>query len=369
MNNLIHIVGNELQEWSDDSASDRSSMLTQHLMLAEMISKHEHLNIRLPSLNDDNTSYHSADSQLDKDSAKPVVYQGCAGTQQPPKQEKPKRHRSPRPKFEQGRSSPSSDWSWRPAIPHRTSSMSTRRRKGNSRCRPDLATFHRRSCQLFSSLDSTLSSATSSASEQSRSSTSTSPSLTSSVTTQDTLVLDNNECSFDSPRFPSFQLELDDTYPFRSKRTSRLGSRRSSSQLNPAITSTEQLFWTSDSSREEEYAKIDAAHTGLKGLVKRVLPKTWKAVHGKRRNFHQKSIAEADQASSTSDGASVRRYRIESVTTLARPQPDDRSVTPMPRLDLETGHVATRHARSGAMRRFAGKFGLSRSSSSVLAEC
>lgn len=324
-------------------------MLTQHMILADMISKHEHLNIKPTPANDDSTSYHTADSKVDEEQSKVITNTSTISTELPKDQISYQTHSQRRAARGDRPSSPS-DWSWRPSIPHRTSSMSTRRKKDNCRQpgRPDLATFHRRSCQLFSSLDSTLSKATSTTSDQSRSSTSTSPSLTSSVITQATSILDDSDRSFDCPRFPSFHLELNDTSPLYSGHTSRMTSRRSSSQLNPAIVSTEQVFWTSDSSREKEYAKIDAAHTGLRGLVKRALPQAWKGSYEKRRNFHQRHTASTSTGRdrADSDGESVRRYRIESTVASTPTSPvDAQPPATVPRLDLETGHVGKSHSK------------------------
>lgn len=250
----------------------------------------------------------------------------------------------------------SGNWTWRPSIPHRTSSMSTRRRTGNGTRQPDLATFHRRSCQLFTSLDSTLSHAASTASSASRTSTNTPPSLTTSVTTHATSIYDDKE--FNNLAFPSLHLELQDPRvvapcrQYSSIGTLRLGPRRSSSQLSPQITSTEQMFWTSEASRRAEYAKIDAAHSGIKGFVKKFLPRRWGWAHGKRRNFHLQGASAAKGTTKPDvDADSVVRYRV-SIASAAReavrsvekhglsrantPAPIGSEVAFGPRIDLET---------------------------------
>ncbi|KAK5087511.1 hypothetical protein LTR70_007054 [Exophiala xenobiotica] len=323
MESLIHVVGEELNEWEEQTSDpERYSIITQHLMLAEKISRHQHLSPRSSTLEDrDKVSFHSAKASLPSSieasdmtvSIEEIPSEQCFPLETAstkigrPLTTRLKPRKSSRP------SSP--DWRWRPSIPHRTSSINTRRRSGNSARRPDSATFHRRSCQLFTSLDSTLSNATSTATDSGRTSTSTSPSLTYSVTTQATSILDSNE--YESLAFTSLHLELQDPrapapcMQGPSIDSVRLGPRRSSSRLSPDITSTEQIYWTSETSRRAEYAKIDAAYSGLKGFIKKCLPRGWAWAHGKRRNFHQQVASAAEEINIPAvDDNSVRRFRI-----------------------------------------------------------
>ncbi|RMD41580.1 hypothetical protein DV735_g3518, partial [Chaetothyriales sp. CBS 134920] len=58
------------------------------------------------------------------------------------------------------------------------------------------------------------------------------------------------------------------------------------------------LHWTSAESRLVEYAAIDRAHSGFRGLVKQLLPRSWV------RHSHRKFFDGSD------DSDSVRRHRI-----------------------------------------------------------
>ncbi|KAJ9658253.1 hypothetical protein H2198_003826 [Neophaeococcomyces mojaviensis] len=344
MDNLITIVRDGMLDWEQEAPhTNRYSVFTEHLILAEKISKHQHLTPRASKLaDDDEKSFHSATSKLPENNkgnnctAPPADLPSTSTPVSSPNTSRPSSNQANvgRPRTNSQRTSktakaPSGEWTWRPYVPQRTSSMSTRRRKGKSPKRPDLATFHRRSCQLFSSLDSTLSSAISTATSTSTSrtndsDTSTSPSLASSISTQATSILDDSW--YNTPTTPTLDLELQDPRLSTQSRPRpgpdfgnfldtvnerpRLTSRKSSSQLSPRITSTEQVFWTSDETRQTEYAKIDAAHSGFKGFMKRIIPRSWDWAHGKRRNFHRSSSPAVADDSSQTDCNSVRRYRL-----------------------------------------------------------
>lgn len=288
------------------------------MILAQKVSTHQHLTPRSSNLaEEDRVSFRTANSRMPsatREAPTPPPKELPTPPALRTKKSKPKLHTVP------------GEWTWRPTVPRRTSSMSTRRRDGGDR-RPDLVTFHRRSCQLFSSLDSTLSNATTTST---RTSTSTSPSLTSSVTTQATSILDD---TFTTHSFSSFHIDIHDPSVLRSRVPDpipRLHARRSSSQLHPKITSTEQLFWTADDRRRAEYVKIDAAHTGLKGLMKKILPKSWSWAHGKRRRLYEQDFE--------SDNDSVHRFRISTEHPHIIAGDDDR-------LNLETGHVGKRQPK------------------------
>lgn len=345
MNGLITIVGDGLNSWEEEPHdSNRYSIFTQNLMLAEKVSKCQHLAPRASRFReDDERSFHSAESRartivradsptIPEEDVPPTT--PIEVTAQPPLpksgsiQANIGRPRTSGRRTQQTSQSSSGDWTWRPSIPQRVSSMETRRKKGVVPARPDLATFHRRSCQLFTSLDTTLSNATNrdarGTGSPNGSLASTSPSLASSISTQATSVLDDNWHT--TPAFPSFHLDLQD--PTRASQykwsispdfgdflsevnhTPHLAVRRSSSQLSPHITSTEPIFWTSETTRQAEYAKIDAAHTGFKGFVKRLFPRRWAWVHGKRRNFHPSPSMPIEVESPKADDDSVRRFRV-----------------------------------------------------------
>lgn len=321
----IHIVEDGLQDWEEDS-ENRYSIFTQNLMLAQKVAKHEHLTSKVSLVRDDSTSFHSAKSKLTTTTNTIVTVVEVPTSSRPSIENVPEPQTCQR-RTEHGASTPTGDWSWRPVIPRRISSMSTRRTKRISPGRPGLTTFHRRSCQLFSSLDSTLSGATSAGSENSRASTNTPPSLIFSTMTRTSSIRDDHV--FPKPRFPSFHIELDprlsrhyETSPEDScqyvTHSPRITPRRSSSQLAPEVVSTEQVFWTSEETRQAEYAKIDAAHTGVRGFIKRVFPRSWKVVQGARRNFYIKSPLMTDGTQSDTDSDSVRRFRISVAPEIAR---------------------------------------------------
>lgn len=62
------------------------------------------------------------------------------------------------------------------------------------------------------------------------------------------------------------------------------------------------VYWTSEETRRLEYAAIDAASKGVKGLVARLIPACFVSEQRRRTKF-----SEEDQGS---DCGSVRRYRL-----------------------------------------------------------
>ena len=58
------------------------------------------------------------------------------------------------------------------------------------------------------------------------------------------------------------------------------------------------ISWTSEETRAKEYSKIDKAHTGCRGLIRALLPRTWC-----RRGWR-------DFFDGYCDGDSVRRFRV-----------------------------------------------------------
>lgn len=61
------------------------------------------------------------------------------------------------------------------------------------------------------------------------------------------------------------------------------------------------MHWTSPCSRKREYERIDRANSGLRGLFRRVVPRS---ISGPQEKFYEKD---------ESDASSVRRYRVASI--------------------------------------------------------
>lgn len=350
MQNLFTTIRKEVLDWEQESSDpNRYSVFTQHLMLAEMIRNHQHLtSATSKTTSPDDTSFCTLDTDLsdvNRDDSPtipaldtflrtPSVTPLPTSLPSPIHTPIPSRSSSIRANMGKVRTSGprisnpaiflADDWTYGPLIPKRTSSMNTGRRLGKTPSRLDLSSLHHRSRQIFSSLDSTLSNAIpSTGSTTPPSSSSTSPSLVSNVTTQATSILDD-EWHIGASYAPLY-LELRDPRvviqddaqqspdfgDFLGTEASpkRLSVQRSASKLSPRITSTVQKFWTSEESRNAEYAKIDAAHRGVRGFLKRILPK-WIRIRGKRRNFYSSPSPIEPERSSRVDDDSVRRYRI-----------------------------------------------------------
>ncbi|PQE12595.1 hypothetical protein CJF30_00002467 [Rutstroemia sp. NJR-2017a BBW] len=63
-------------------------------------------------------------------------------------------------------------------------------------------------------------------------------------------------------------------------------------------------YWTSDQTRRLEYAAIDAASKGIRGLVTRCIPDCFLPVESRRRRFCKGEDKDDE------DAGSVRRYRL-----------------------------------------------------------
>ena len=144
-----------------------------------------------------------------------------------------------------------------PLIPRRRSSQFST----SPRHRTDLRSFHRESCQLFSSMDATLTDSGYSSVHRAGSSTFAS-----------------------TASFP--QLMAEEETP------------RCSLSLERPLPVT-VVSWKSEETRRMEYEKIDGAHSGLRGLCKKILPKCCQSRRTWRRFFEGKC-----------DGDSVRRMRM-----------------------------------------------------------
>ena len=176
------------------------------------------------------------------------------------------------------------------AIPRRRSSTNFRKRRQGQ----DLIAFHRDSCRLFQSLGGTLA----------------------ADHNAENPVLSRPK-SLPASRAMSFS--DDDELPLNQESTtlaSRPGHRHIISTMSlPTTIECEEstshtrairpstatvLSWTSAETRQREYEKIDSAHSGLRGLWKKLTPK-WCHGRNTRRNFFEGKC----------DGDSVRRYRVE----------------------------------------------------------
>jgi hypothetical protein len=145
----------------------------------------------------------------------------------------------------------------RPSIPKRRSSHFTI----TSQKRPDLLAFHRESCQLFSSMDATI-----------------------------------TDSGYSSVHRPSTSRFSSTTSVPELSTLSNIPSRRSREIIRPHLSTV--ISWKSEETRRIEYDKIDRAHSGLRGLTKKLLPK-----------FCQ-SKSWRDFFGGKCDGDSVRRYRM-----------------------------------------------------------
>ena len=144
-----------------------------------------------------------------------------------------------------------------PSIPRRRSShiSSTLQR------RPDLLAFHRESCQLFSSMDATI-----------------------------------TDSGYSSVHRPSSSRLPSTTSVPELSTLSNIPPRCSTEITRPGLSTV--MSWKSEETRRIEYDKIDRAHSGLRGLTKKLLPKfcqnkSWRDFFGGK-----------------CDGDSVRRYRM-----------------------------------------------------------
>lgn len=186
--------------------------------------------------------------------------------------------------------------SWRRSrisIPDRTSSLSHRRQKTRQRSRsrrPDPISIHNQSCKLFSSID-----------EMILLSRETPPPRYSEVTSRQTPCQHSALHRYEAPeKVPMRMPNVSGTSPLlhyplpASRRDSGYGEGQAN-QSRPAYNTV--MSWTSDETRRREYEKIDRAHTGWRGFINKVVPRSWK--HG-RRNFF----------SGTDEDDSIRRFRI-----------------------------------------------------------
>jgi hypothetical protein len=187
----------------------------------------------------------------------------------------------------------------RSSIPRRTSSKVHRRqRKGQ-----DLISFHRDSCRLFQSLEGTLSANC----EDSRPvlsrhysmpgsrSTSFHQHMLAAVIQQPTQCAEaqlKDEASADDGKEIPERLASTVSLPVS------VEIEETACPMSP--TAATMMSWTTAATRKREYEKIDQAHSGFRGLWKKLTPK-WCHGRNSRRKFFEGKC----------DGDSVRRYRVE----------------------------------------------------------
>jgi len=201
-------------------------------------------------------------------------------------EKRPRRSSTPKKNTRSRQSSVTSDAVARTPATRRRSTVSYKK----ARTGEDLIAFHRESCKLMQTLDATLSrnSKTSSPTER-RGSTASRPA------SQRTRSLSEHRRHYPASEHSTL-VEI---------RASPASSILLSStlveagELEKALTTT-PICWNSAETRRSEYAKIDSAHTGIRGLWKKVTPK-W--CHGKnsRKNFFDGKC----------DGDSIRRFRVD----------------------------------------------------------
>lgn len=88
-------------------------------------------------------------------------------------------------------------------------------------------------------------------------------------------------------------------------REGRLSSSEAVVVPHPSLPPQQQLYWTSHETRLQEYAAIDAASKGLRGLVVRMLPDCILPKETRRTRFCRRGEVDEDD-----DRCSVRRYRL-----------------------------------------------------------
>ena len=219
------------------------------------------------------------------------------------------------------------------AIPRRQSSSNLDRKKRRKSVRKDPATLHRESCQLFSSLDGMLA--------LSREFTPLpSVSTTRTGTRHGSLIVEETEtihrlCRKVDERLNSVEHEpfyscrrrsasslpisqpnySASTLQYHSRVTPRISISTSDMRSHGPRDSTSVgtgerpdrpplntvISWTSDASRRQEYERIDRAHSGVRGMFSKMLPKCMHSKN-KRRAFFT--------GDSDCDGDSVRRFRM-----------------------------------------------------------
>jgi hypothetical protein len=242
-------------------------------------------------------------------SSSPIPYQASIPAAGPPKalpqQSRPRSRRgTTHRELGRRRTSTVSEPLPRLAIPRRTSSAAHRRqRKGQ-----DLISFHRDSCRLFQSLEGTLSANQ----EESRPicgrhhsmpgipSTSFSDSLETPPGQHRNKLLEGH--SEEDQASANAVTEIPSYVASTTSLPVHVEVEDTPSPIGP--TATTVMSWTTAETRKREYHKIDQAHSGFRGLWKKLTPKWCHGRNARRKFFEGKC-----------DGDSVRRYRLEMPVT------------------------------------------------------
>ena len=203
---------------------------------------------------------------------------------------------------ETGDKPPSSRRPWRRSrisIPDRTSSLCHRPTKTQPKPRhkskrPDSISLHNRSCKLFSSIDEILALTRE-----------TPPPTYSESNSRPRSRQSSNVVGYTTPeQAPVTIVDVFSTSWLlpASAPASRRDSGFAEGQTNtPRPSFNNVMSWTSDETRRREYEKIDRAHSGWRGFLNSVKPKSWRNA---RRNFFHTENEDED------DADSVRRFRV-----------------------------------------------------------
>ncbi|KIX01356.1 uncharacterized protein Z518_09081 [Rhinocladiella mackenziei CBS 650.93] len=207
-------------------------------------------------------------------------------------------------------------------IPKRRSSLARRP------SRKDPVTLHRQSCELFSSLDEMLALSRDITPLPSVSSSRTTTGHASTIgeeiprpdavqrmyvridanladsrprsQSQNHFSAPRSSCSHSLPTDPVLRNSLEAISYTGSTPRDSTSSRPNGNRPAPRPVYNTVISWTSDATRRREYAKIDAAHSGVRGLLRRVLPRCLHSETARRGFF-----------TGTCDGDSVRRFRMD----------------------------------------------------------
>lgn len=322
MDRLIHIVHSEMMDWEEEVMhANRHSVFSEHILLANKIRQHQHI-IASPTIHD-TEALPSCLVRTQSDDQSTSVHDTTPATTAethlivlddshlPPPT--PTTVLSTTPKFKT--SAPS--WTWLPAVPPRPVRTNQQPRKS--------PTFHRRSRQLFPSLDSTLAgvvspprSLPSSGHSATSSMSSTSPSLVISVTTEATSIVD--EHFYDDREVSSFDLDLRDPrlsdsdlgeFSHHADDMPYIGSPRSFSRLRPRMASTKPMMWIRPATPLAGHINTDSAHKSLREFLKRLLPRRWARLRDQGQSVHPPVISSDDAVSLVdNDDSSVRHDRL-----------------------------------------------------------
>ncbi|KEF63399.1 uncharacterized protein A1O9_01377 [Exophiala aquamarina CBS 119918] len=216
-----------------------------------------------------------------------------------------------------------------PSVPRRKSSLGKRRTTASRKA--NTTALHRKSCQIFSSLDGVLALSreiTPLPSVSSSRSATRHPSLipeeaSTSATTNMAQMCEKLDAKLAYTYSYSYSLNTDSTssIPLQPPKPNtgvepdtiygQIAASETARRLNKPQSDIHSLTperppfdtvisWTSDETRRKEYAKIDRANSGLRGLLRRLMPRHLLSKNSRRDFFTGKC-----------DGDSVRRFRMD----------------------------------------------------------